>query len=164
MAVAGVNTTRALTGKNGRISRQQLEKLRARFATVPPAHVKIVVTHHPFDLPPGVEGDRVVLRARLAMNALAQIRVDMLLAGHFHVAGTTRTTARYKIDNYSGLIVASGTTTSTRGRGQPNSFNVIQIDVPNATIAQYQWRAERGTFDLFSTERFVRTETGWAPA
>ena len=128
IAVAGVNTARALTGKNGRINRQQLAKLRARFATLPPAHIKIVVTHHPFDLPPGVEGDRVVFRARPAMKILAQIPVDMLLAGHFHVAGTNRTTTRYKIDNYSALIVASGTTTSTRGRGQPNSLNVIQIE------------------------------------
>jgi 3',5'-cyclic AMP phosphodiesterase CpdA len=161
IAVAGVNTTRALTGKNGRINRRQLENLRVRFATVPATHVKIVVTHHPFDLPPGIEGDRVVLRARLAMKILAQIPVDMLLAGHFHVAGTTHATARYKIDNYSALIVASGTTISTRGRGQPNSFNVIQIESPNVTITQYQWRSERGAFDLFSTERFVRSGNGW---
>ena len=50
IAVSGVNTARALTGKNGRINRQQLQRLRARFATVLPTHVKIVVTHHPFDL------------------------------------------------------------------------------------------------------------------
>jgi len=164
IAVAGVNTARALTGKNGRISRRQLADLRARFATVPPAHIKIVVTHHPFDLPPGVEGDRVVLRARVAMKILAQISVDMLLAGHFHVAGTSRTTTRYKIGNYSALIVASGTTTSIRGRGQPNSLNVIQIELPLMTIAQYHWQPERGAFDLFSTERFVRTANGWTPA
>ena len=164
IAVAGVNTTRALTGKNGRIGRRQLEKLRTRFAIVPPPHVKLVVTHHPFDLPPGVKGDRVVLRARLAMKVLAQIPVDILLAGHFHVGGTTRTTTRYKIDNFSALIVASGTSTSTRGRGQPNSLNVIQIDGPIVTIAQYRWQADRGMFDLFSTERFVRTGKGWTAA
>jgi 3',5'-cyclic AMP phosphodiesterase CpdA len=138
--------------------------LRARFATVPPTHIKIVVTHHPFDLPPGVEGDRVVLRARGAMKILAQIPVDMLLAGHFHVAGTSRTTTRYRIGNYSALIVASGTTTSIRGRGQPNSLNVIQIELPVTTIAQYHWQSKRGAFDLFSTERFVRTGNGWTPA
>jgi 3',5'-cyclic AMP phosphodiesterase CpdA len=164
IAVAGVNTTRALTGKNGRISYRQLEKLRQRFATVPPTHVKIVVTHHPFDLPPGVVGDRVVLRARQAMKILAKIPVDMLLAGHFHVGGTTRTTIRYKIDNFSALIIAAGTSTSTRGRGQPNSLNVIQIESPTTIIAQYRWHAERGTFDLFASERFVRTKTGWVPA
>jgi 3',5'-cyclic AMP phosphodiesterase CpdA len=163
IAVAGVNTTRALTGKNGRISRRQLEKLCLRFRDVSSNHVKIVVTHHPFDLPPGIVGDRVVLRARLAMKVLAKIPVDMLLAGHFHIAGTTRTTARYRMDNYCGLIISSGTTTSTRGRGQPNSFNVIQIESSTIAIAQYRWRAERLTFDLFSNERFMRDKTGWAP-
>jgi len=163
IAVAGVNTARALTGRNGRINRRQLENLRARFATVP-NHVKIVVTHHPFDLPPGVVGDRVVLRAESAMKTLAEIPVDMLLAGHFHVAGTSRTTTRYKIDNFSALIVASGTAISTRGRGQPNSLNVIQIEPPITTIARYHWQPKRGAFDLFSTERFVRIGNGWTRA
>ncbi len=97
------------------------------------------------------------------MKTLAQIPVDMLLAGHFHVAGTSRTTTRYKIDDYSALIIASGTTTSIRGRGQPNSLNVIQIEPPLTTIARYHWQPKRGAFDLFSTERFVRTGNGWTP-
>jgi hypothetical protein len=98
------------------------------------------------------------------MKILAQVPIDMSLAGHFHVAGTSRTITRYKINNYSALIVASGTTTSTRGRGQPNSLNVIQIERPRVKISQYRWRAERGAFDLFSTEEFVRTANGWTPA
>ena len=169
IAIAGVNTTRALTGKNGRINQGQLEKLRTRFATVPATHVKIVVTHHPFDLPPGIVGDRVVLRAKQAMHVLAQIPVDMLLAGHFHVGGTTRTTTRYKIDNFAALIVAAGTSTSTRGRGQPNSLNVIRIDKcqsgsdPAITIAQHQWHPDRATFELSRSEKFTRTATGWTP-
>jgi 3',5'-cyclic AMP phosphodiesterase CpdA len=161
IAVAGVNTARALVWKNGRINREQLEKLRARFAKVPATHVKIVVTHHPFDLPQGVEGDRVVGRAKLAMKTLAKCRVDMLLAGHFHVGATGHTATRYRIDNYSALIVSSGTSTSTRGRGQPNSLNVIQIGGGKITIAQQTWRPDRGVFDLFLTEKFRRTENGW---
>jgi 3',5'-cyclic AMP phosphodiesterase CpdA len=164
IAVAGVNTARALTGKNGRINRQQLAELRRRFAAVPPARVKIVVTHHPFDLPPGVEGDRVILRAKLAMKVLAQIPVDMLLAGHFHAAGTTRTTTRYKIDNFAALIVAAGTTTSTRGRGHPNSLNVIRIDSPVIEVTQYQWQSAPGGFHLAATEKFVRGDGGWENA
>lgn len=161
IAVAGVNTTRALTGKNGRINRLQLEKLSQRFAPVPPTHVRIVVTHHPFDLPPGVTGDRVVGRSRLAMKVLAELRVDLLLAGHFHVGGTRHATARYKISDYCALIVAAGTTTSTRGRGQPNSFNLIRIDAPRTTISQYAWQPDRRVFDLASTEKFIRREDGW---
>jgi 3',5'-cyclic AMP phosphodiesterase CpdA len=124
--------------------------------------VKIVVTHHPFDLPEGVTGDRVVGRARLAMKTLAECRVDLLLAGHFHVGSTGHTATRYQIENYSALIVSSGTSTSTRGRGQPNSLNVIQIDRSQITIARHTWRPARGEFDIFSIEKFSRTENGWA--
>jgi 3',5'-cyclic AMP phosphodiesterase CpdA len=164
IAVAGVNTTRALTGKNGRINRRQLEQLRARFASVSSAHIKIVVTHHPFDLPPGVEGDRVILRAKSAMKELAKIPVDMLLAGHFHVAGTTQTTTRYHIDNFAALIVSSGTTTSTRGRGQSNSFNVIEIESDRIAISQYHWHPDQRVFAFYSREEFVRGNAGWTRA
>lgn len=161
IAVSGLNTARAFTWKNGRINRQQLEKLRARFENGPATNVRIVVTHHPFDVPEGVSGNQAFRRTRFAMKTLADCRVDLLLAGHFHVGATGRTATRNRINNYSALIVSSGTSTSTRGRGQPNSLNVIQIDGAKISIARRTWRAGRGFFDLFSTERFSRTENGW---
>jgi 3',5'-cyclic AMP phosphodiesterase CpdA len=161
IAVSGVNTARAFTRKNGRINRQQLEEIRARFSNVPARNVKIVVTHHPFDLPQGLSGEHVVGRARLAMRTLAESRVDLFLAGHFHVGASGPTTARYPIESYSALIVSSGTSTSTRLRGQPNSLNVIQIDGAKIMIARQTWRSQQGVFDLFSTERFSRGKNGW---
>jgi 3',5'-cyclic AMP phosphodiesterase CpdA len=160
IAIVGVNTARALTWKDGRINRRQLEKLRATLQTVPPERTKIVVTHHPFDLPAGASG-RVVGRSRLAMKTLAECRVDLLLAGHFHIADTSQTAKRYKMPGYSGIIVSSGTSTSTRGRGQPNSFNVIQIDRPNLTIERRTWRPTSGLFDVLSIELFRHTGEGW---
>ena len=160
IAAAGVNTARALTWKDGRISRWQLEKLRATLEAVPPDRTKIVVTHHPFDLPAGASG-RVVGRSRLAMKTLADCRVDLLLAGHFHIADTSQTAKRYKMPGYSGIIVSSGTSTSTRGRGQPNSFNLIQIDRPNLTIERRTWRPASGLFDVLSVELFRHTGEGW---
>ena len=56
IVVAGVNTARALTWKDGRINRRQLKQLRATLEPVPPERTKIVVTHHPFDLPAGASG------------------------------------------------------------------------------------------------------------
>jgi 3',5'-cyclic AMP phosphodiesterase CpdA len=160
IVVAGVNTARALTWKDGRIDRRQLKKLRATLQTMPPDRTKIVVTHHPFDLPAGASG-RVVGRSRLAMKTLAECQVDLLLAGHFHIADTSQTAKRYKMPGYSGIIVSSGTTTSTRGRGQPNSFNVIQIDRPNLTIERRTWRPTSGLFDVLSVELFRHTSEGW---
>jgi len=163
IVVAGVNTARAWTWKDGRINRRQLEKLQALLQAAPSRATKIVVTHHPFDLPAGAVG-RVVGRSRLAMETLAECGVDLLLAGHFHIADTTQTAKRYKMAGYSAIIVSSGTSTSTRGRGQPNSFNVIRIEQPDIAIERRVWRRESGGFDILSVERFHHSEGGWIRA
>ena len=160
IAVVGVNTARALTWKDGRINLRQLEQLRGTFHSVPSDRTKIVVTHHPFDLPTGAFG-KVVGRSRLAMKTLAECRADLLLAGHFHIADTGQTAKRYKMPGYSAIIVSSGTSTSTRGRGQPNSLNVIQVDHPNLTIERRTWRPDSSLFDVLSVELFHRGDEGW---
>ncbi len=166
IAVAGVNTARALTFKDGRINDEQLAVLRERFARLAGgAQTRIVVTHHPFDLPAGVQTGRVVGRARQAMETMAQCRVDLLLAGHFHLAHTGSSTARFRIPGYSALVVASGTTTSTRGRGQPNSFNVIRTE-PAGTVGieRWNWQPDRKEFHRATEEKFQRTPEGWTAA
>jgi 3',5'-cyclic AMP phosphodiesterase CpdA len=160
IVVVGVNTARAWTWKDGRINRSQLEKLRAILQAAPPNLTKIVVTHHPFDLPAGATG-RVVGRSRLAMKTLAECGVDLLLAGHFHIAGTGQTAKRYQMPGYSAIIVSSGTSTSTRGRGQPNSFNLIRIEQPDIMIERRIWRPESSAFEVASTEHFRRGGEGW---
>lgn len=160
IAVAGVNTARALTWKDGRINSHQLRDLREQFAEVPKARTKIVVTHHPFDLPAGAHG-KVVGRSRLAIRTLAECGVDLLLAGHFHIADVGYTAKRYNIPGYSALIVSSGTSTSTRGRGQPNSLNVIRIEASTIAIERRIWAADSQVFDPLTTERFHCGADGW---
>jgi 3',5'-cyclic AMP phosphodiesterase CpdA len=160
IVVVGVNTARGFTWKDGRINAAQLEQLRVTLSDVPPERTRIVVTHHPFDLPAGASGN-VVGRSRLAMATLAKCRVDLLLAGHFHIADTSQTAKRYRMPGYSAIIVSSGTSTSTRGRGQPNSLNVIRIDEPTVKIERRTWRRDSASFEILSSEQFHRGETGW---
>ncbi len=160
IVVAGVNTARAFTWKDGRINARQLAELRRTMMAGPTARTKIVVTHHPFDLPAGASG-RVVGRSRRAIQILAECGVDLLLAGHFHIADTSQTTKRYHLPGYSALVVSSGTSTSTRGRGQPNSLNVIRIDAPHLTIERRTWQPTSGLFDVLSIEQFRHAENGW---
>jgi predicted MPP superfamily phosphohydrolase len=68
-----------------------------------------------FRPPGGVSGDHVVGRAQLAIQTLAECRVDLFLAGHFHVGATGHTATRYPFGNYSALIVSSGTSTRDAG-------------------------------------------------
>ena len=161
MVVAGVNTARAFTWKDGRINRRQLRQLRATLGTGSSDRTKIVVTHHPFDLPAGASGE-VVGRSRPAMKTLAECGVDLLLAGHFHIADTSQTAKRYQLPGYSAIVVSSGTSTSTRGRGQPNSLNVIRIDRPKVAIDRRIWQPASGGFEVLSVENFRRSDGGWS--
>ncbi|MBA3273218.1 MAG: metallophosphoesterase [Chthoniobacterales bacterium] len=160
IAVAGVNTARALTWKDGRINVRQLVELKKTLSEVPANRTRIVVTHHPFDLPTDTRG-KVVGRSRLAIKTIAECQVDLLLAGHFHIADVGYTAKRYNLPGYSALIVSSGTSTSTRGRGQPNSLNEICIESDVVRIQRHVWKPEAALFEGLTVERFHRTPDGW---
>jgi len=168
LIIQGVNTARSLTWKNGRINERQIELMRSSFcgastssspATAP--RTKILVTHHPLDLPRRFDDDHIVGRARPAMETLAACGVDLLLAGHYHIAHTGDTRARYPIANFAALVVQAATTTSSRTREEPNSFNLLHIDPGDITIDTYTWRPADGVFASLLTEGFHRTPQGW---
>ncbi|MGA9341965.1 MAG: metallophosphoesterase family protein, partial [Rhodanobacteraceae bacterium] len=109
IAVLGINTARSLTFKGGRINRGQLERMRTQFAPLGETVTKIIVTHHPLDLPEGHGARDLVGRARLAMTAFAECGVDVLLAGHLHVGHSGNTATRYRIAGHAALVVQAGT-------------------------------------------------------
>src|SRR6187455_1732046 len=86
IAVLGVNTARALTFKGGRINEEQIESLRQRLQPLPEARTKVIVTHHPFDIPDEPDNEELGGRADKAMKAFADCGVDLLLSGHFHAS------------------------------------------------------------------------------
>ena len=154
LAVLGINTARSLTFKRGRINDQQIARARGLLCPLSAAVTKIVVTHHPFDLPDGYEDKEIVGHARLAMEMFASCGVDLFLAGHLHVSHTGSSAARYKINGHSALVVQAGTATSTRGRGEANAFNVIRIEHPQISIEQCTWQAGQASFVPSMTESF----------
>jgi len=162
IAILGLNTARSLVLKGGRINRGQMNEIQRRMGDLPDEVVKIVVTHHPFDLPENADEDDLVGRAEKAMGPLSACGVDLLLAGHMHVAVAGGTSRRYHIEGYSAIFVQAGTATSSRGRGEPNSFNVLQVDSARITIERYTWEMPAGRFLVTSTEEFERTPQGWA--
>jgi 3',5'-cyclic AMP phosphodiesterase CpdA len=141
IAVMGLNTARSLTIKDGRVNREQLQRLEERLSKVDPKLTRIVVTHHPFDLPEGFKEDDLVDRAPMAMEAFSKCGVDVLLAGH----------------------VQAGTATSTRGRGETNSFNVLRIAPDEIQVDRYSWRDETTSFEVATIEIFRHDGDTWQP-
>lgn len=159
IAVMGVNTARSAVFKGGRINRAQIERLRSRFCALDARMTKVVVTHHPFDLPPAYHRRQLVGRARRAMAMFAECGADILLAGHVHASHTGDTAARYKIGDYAALVVQAGTATSVRGRGEANSFNVLRLEPGRAAITRYAWTGDG--FAPGEPATFERSATGW---
>jgi 3',5'-cyclic AMP phosphodiesterase CpdA len=164
IAVLGVNTARSLTFKDGRINAEQIAALRTRLSGLDEHLTRIIVTHHPFDLPDSFGKDDLVERAPLAMAMFAECGVDLLLAGHLHASHAGNSAARYPQTGYAALVVQAGTATSTRGRGEANSFNVIEIEHGRIAVRRYSWYVDAATFVEVGVQAFERRDDIWTAA
>jgi 3',5'-cyclic AMP phosphodiesterase CpdA len=161
IAVLGVNTARALTWKGGRINDRQITELHARLCTLPSNVIKAVVTHHPFDLPESFSDAHLVGRARRAMRRLAECGADLLLAGHFHVSHIGSTARRHRISGHSAVVVQAGTATSSRGRGEYNSFNKVITEPKRLIVERWSWVPGTESFNRCGMDEYRRTPEGW---
>ena len=162
IAVLGMNTARSLTFKDGRINKEQVAKMHQELAGLDPAITRIVVTHHPFDLPRNAKDADLVERAPMAMAAFAECGVDLLLAGHLHLSHADSTAERYPFSEYAALVIQAGTATSTRARGEVNSFNAIRVEPARVEVDRYGWDVQAARFSKISTESFTRSRGKWA--
>lgn len=159
IAILGINSARSWTFKNGRINREQVARGCDWLNQADRKVTRIIVTHHPYDAP-GAENNRnLIKRARMAMIGFAQCQVDMILSGHLHLSHISQSSSRYNIPGHSALAILAGTATSSRRRGEMNSFNLIAIDRPHVRIDRMTWDGTSFTVSL--TERFRSDQNGW---
>jgi len=159
VAVLGINTARSMTFKDGRINRDQVDFIRETFARVASDKMRIIVTHHPlFALEVGGEVESAIGRQELALDAVEESGVDMVLAGHAHHASSQD--AGELVTRAGGvLVVQAGTATSTRVREQEQSFNSIDIAEGSATITVHAWRG--GEFKANDAQRYEWRDGRW---
>jgi 3',5'-cyclic AMP phosphodiesterase CpdA len=161
IAVLGINTARSATFKGGRINARQVARMQERLGPLN-GITKIVVTHHPFDLPEAYPDKALVGSARRAMQQLAGSGIDLFLAGHLHIGLSEPTALRFQIGGRSPLMIQAGTALSSRVRGEANSFNVIRIQHPNISVSRLTWRADLKVFVSTHADYFRHSEAGWA--
>jgi 3',5'-cyclic AMP phosphodiesterase CpdA len=116
---------------NGRLGAKQVDFARRAFAAAPPEQIRVLVTHHHFV--PGADPDAgsPMPGARVLVESFESIGVDLVLGGHVH--HTHIMTSRALLPERPGPgvpLIACGTTTSGRGRGDQvgvNSLNVVRV-------------------------------------
>ena len=159
VAIAGIRTVRrvrpGLDWAQGLISRRQLRELERRFAPASAGAVKVVVAHHPLLIPetPMQKPMRRVDNADRALEAFAELGVRLVLSGHFHLSYVRRLERPGTIKEGAPLgarqsavapilVAQSASTISTRLRGEPNAYNLIDIAEGAITVTVREWRGK----------------------
>ena len=161
-AVLGINTARSLTFKDGNINNDQMEFIRSTFARVADVP-RILVTHHPLFALPVDEGGALgkpIGRQELALDAIAEAGVDILLAGHNHRA-STHSARDLATRAGPALVIQAGTATSTRLRDEEQSFNQIDIDGHDVVLTVQKWGGE--SFVAGDSQGYRREGDHWRP-
>lgn len=146
---------------NGRVHGWQLEYARRAFEGTPDEVQRILVSHHHFAPPPDFEGAEAMPKAKRALDAFTEMRVDLILGGHLHRAYIGNSLDVYSgVDREHGIVIAqSGTSTSRRGRArerEKNSFNMIRLDQRTIRVTHYMYFEPAGGFVPTSRHIFFR--------
>jgi len=157
--VLGVNTARSFTRTSGWIDKPQMLHIQAKMAAVPPGVFKVLVTHHPFIPAPRKPRADIVLGARSALARMEDLGIDVLLAGHLHMAYQDDVRAHHKSAVRSILSIQSGTAISTRRRGEPNAYNWITMSQDLVTVAVRAWNGI--AFEESLVTRYERYDHQW---
>ena len=161
-AVLGINTARSLTFSDGRINAEQMDFIRSTFARAGDVP-RILVTHHPlFALPVDDAGalGKAVGRQEMALDAIAEAGVDILLAGHNHRA-STHDARDLATRAGSALVIQAGTATSVRLRDEEQSFNQIDIEGGDVVLTVQRWAGEG--FVAGDAQAWRRDGERWRP-
>lgn len=169
LAMLGLNTARSLTWwwdgfwRDGRISREQAGSVRQFFGGVRAGVFRILVTHHPFAVPPRHPRRRIVHNARAALAAIAGAGgVDLLMAGHLHTAWCCELCGPDEPAGARRMVCAlAGTAVSTRIRREPNCYNIVAVNAADFTVATRTWTGR--SFEQSTCRRFVRQAPATVP-
>jgi 3',5'-cyclic AMP phosphodiesterase CpdA len=163
IAVLGIRTPRRLTGKNGRISRDQIGEIRRIFGEIDPNIFRILVTHHPLGSPGGRPLVELAGGSRRAIKAIAAAGVHILLSGHHHQAISGQIGPDPASAN-SLLVIHAGTAVSTRTRHDyGNTFNLLEIHGSQTRIGVLEWTPSRGFVET-RMEVYQLSDGSWQKA
>lgn len=159
LLVLGVNTARSGTISGGRISDEQVARVRRNLETRGIGRLRVLVAHHPFA---PTDRHSIVGGGHSAMAAFARAGLDLVLGGHHHVpfAGEL---GEWHVGLASTVLVShAATALSPRVRGHSNGWTKIAVQGNRVSFDVREW--VEGRFRSATSASFRRTASGWTPA
>ena len=147
LLAVGVNTAYGWTFTGGRIRLSRLLELAELIAAAPEHLFKVVIAHHHLIPPPNFGTQRVLINAFEAVDLFSEVGVDLVLSGHHHQAYVGSSEEFYPRGKAPVVILHSGTTTSSRGRGcerDQNSCNWIEVGERSMVVSHLRWHPGSG--------------------
>jgi 3',5'-cyclic AMP phosphodiesterase CpdA len=141
LSVAGVNTARGvqlrLNWSKGEIGRGQSTTALSQLAERPSGALAVVACHHPLAEMVGGPMTARVRGGEKAAREFCEGGVDLILTGHIHAPFAMA------LPHGDGKTYAVGAgTLSTRERGAPAGFNVIEAEAASIRVTALAWTGE----------------------
>lgn len=134
VAVYGMWTTNNFRVQSGKIRKDEIHELKNKFNSAPSHKIKFIACHHP------VVDDR-------NLDQILSVNPHFILWGHEHQSGVRHAGKT--------LMLASGTSASTRIRAEANSFNYITIMDNEVTIEVYRHSKMLEAFEVIDRQTFL---------
>lgn len=166
VAVVGLNTARRMAigfdWSKGRFGLRQLYRLTKRLEALPKNLFRIIVAHHPLHAPESAPGLDIVGRADEALACFQKNGVGLVLAGHLH-RGYVHAHEIAREGAPPLLVIQAATATSTRLRGEPNSYHRITVDKAHKVTLEVRAWDGRRWHEIASREQGARKPQGALP-
>jgi len=134
-------------------------RISSEFHSMDQSLLRVLGIHHPL-LGARDKSRALVAPMPLITKLLLDSRVDLIMTGHFH---QSRIGTFPEEDNVRNLVVSQAPSIcSTRLKGEPNGFHLINLDRSKIEIELWRWNGD--TFTRCSPETYVSDDNNWKAA
>jgi 3',5'-cyclic AMP phosphodiesterase CpdA len=154
--IVGLNTVDRFRWQTGRMSAGRVRRACNAMSSASVEKLRVLVAHHPLEHPNSTK-KKPIPGADRALERLIGCGADMILSGHLHIwhAGTFAHRAGDRSQRVA-VQLHAGTSLSSRVRGEPNDFNLIDISEHKVDVERISFDETEGSFRTTEARSFDR--------